>query len=271
MANWRASREMVGLLVRHRRLAWVLARREIADRYAGQLLGAFWAVGHPLLQVAVFLFVFAYVFQVRVGAPGSGPADYALYLLSGLVPWLAVQETLTRSTVSVTGQASLVKQVVFPTEVLPVKVALAAICTQVIFLVGLLAYRMFGGHAVPWTFALVPLLLAVEGLGLAGLALALGAVGVFFRDLKDFVQVFSAVGLYLMPVAYQPDMVPAPFQYLLWANPFSYLAWCFQDACYYGRLEHPLAWAVLPVLAVVAFAIGARVFRALKPMFGGAL
>jgi lipopolysaccharide transport system permease protein len=270
MANWQASREMVGLLIRHRRLTWVLARREIADRYAGQLLGAFWAVGHPLLQVAVFLFVFAYVFQVRVGAPG-GPTDYALYLLAGLIPWLGVQETLTRSTVSITGQASLVKQVVFPTEVLPVKVALAALCTQVIFLTGVLAYRVLGGHGVPWTFALVPLLLGLEGLGLAGLALALGAVGVFFRDLKDFVQVFAAIGMYLMPVAYQPDMVPEGVRPLLWANPFSYLAWCFQDACYHGRFEHPWAWAAMPALAVAAFAVGARVFRALKPMLGGAL
>jgi lipopolysaccharide transport system permease protein len=54
-------------------------------------------------------------------------------------------------------------------------------------------------------------------------------------------------------------------------NPFSYLTWCFQDACYHGRFEHPWAWAVLPVLAFTAFAVGARVFRTLKPMFGGAL
>lgn len=270
MASWQASRELVGLLVRHRHLAWVLARREIADRYAGQALGAFWAVGHPLLLVTVYLFVFAFVFQVRV-TPTGGPDDYGLYLLSGLIPWLAIQETLTRSTVSITSQASLVRQVVFPTEILPVKIVVAALCNQAVFLAALLVYRLVGGFGVPWTFALLPALILAEALALVGLGLLLGSVGVFFRDLKDFVQLFTTLGMYAVPVAYQPDMVPQPFRYLLWANPFSYLVWCFQDACYQGRIAHPEAWAVVGAGAVGSFATGARLFRALKPVFGGAL
>ena len=136
---------------------------------------------------------------------------------------------------------------------LPVKVVAAALCNQAVFLAAILAYRLIGGYGVPWTFALVPALLAAEAMALVGLGLLLGSVGVFFRDLKDFVQVFGAIGLYLVPVAYQPGMVPVAVRWLLWANPFSYVVWCFQDACYYGRIEHPWAWPVVGCLAVLSF------------------
>ena len=271
LANWRASRELVALLIRHRHLAWVLARREVADRYAGQFFGILWGFCHPLLQVAVFVFVFAVVFKVRLGSGDLGPDDYTVYLLAGLVPWLTVQESISRSTTSITSQSSLVKQVVFPTEVLPVKIVLAAMGTQIVFLAAVLIYRLAAGHGLPWTFALVPLLLIVEAIGLIGLAMILGSIGVFFRDLKDLVQVITLLGLYLVPVAYQPSMVPEAIRPFLWANPFSYLIWCFQDAIYYGSFEHPWAWPVLCFLSLFTFALGARLFQNLKPIFGGVL
>ena len=64
----------------------------------------------------------------------------------------------------------------------------------------------------------------------------------YFRDVKDFVQVFCIAGMYLMPVVYLPKMVPGVFRPLLNLNPFSYMVWCYQDACYFGRFEHPWAW-----------------------------
>lgn len=271
LANWRASRELVAFLIRHRHLAWVLARREITDRYAGQVLGIFWAFCHPLMLVAVYVFIFAVVFKVRLGIGDTGPDDYTSYLLAGLLPWLTVQESITRSSVSITSQATLVKQVVFPIEVLPVKVVLAAMGTQVVFLTALLAYRLIAGHNIPWTFLLVPALMVIESIGLIGIAMVLGSIGVFFRDLKDIVQAVSLLGLYLIPVAYQPQMVPEVIRPLLYANPFSYLIWCFQDACYYGSFEHPWAWPILCGLSLLAFAVGARLFRDLKPIFGGAI
>ena len=46
--SW-ALAELLGLLNRHRQLIWEMAKREITDRYAGQILGTIWAVGHPLV------------------------------------------------------------------------------------------------------------------------------------------------------------------------------------------------------------------------------
>jgi lipopolysaccharide transport system permease protein len=113
--------------------------------------------------------------------------------------------------------------------------------------------------------------LMLQTAAMTGIAMMLASLGVFVRDLKDVVQVLTLVGVYLVPVFYLPAMVPDTFRTLLYLNPFTYLIWCFQDVCYFGRIEHPIAWVVTPLLSVVFFAVGWRMFRRLKPLFGNAL
>ena len=77
-----AFRELGQGLARHRRLTWELAKREIADRYKGQVLGSVWAVGHPLILIGIYIFVFAVVFQTKISGTHGFQADYAAYLLA---------------------------------------------------------------------------------------------------------------------------------------------------------------------------------------------
>ncbi len=258
-------------LHKHRHLMLELTRREIADRYVGQILGSFWVIAHPLLVMGVYLFMFAFVFKVRVGGTPDMPLDYTVYLLSGVVPWLALAEVLNKAPVSVRSNSSLVKQVVFPVEILPTKTVLASavpLCTGLLVLTG---YVLFTYGSLPWTYLLLPVVIALHLMLMIGVSLILGSLGVFVRDLKDILQVITLVGVYLMPVLYLPAMVPALFRPLLYVNPFSYLIWCYQDVCYYGRIEHPIAWVITPVMAFAALSIGGRLFGRLKPMFGNAL
>jgi lipopolysaccharide transport system permease protein len=89
--------------------------------------------------------------------------------------------------------------------------------------------------------------------------------------LKDVIALYGNIGTYLIPVVYLPGWVPPIFKPLLYVNPFSYMTWMYQDVLYFGRIEHPVAWIVFPLFSVVVFALGYRVFRRLKPLFGGAL
>jgi len=259
------------LLVRQRRLIWAMAKREISDRYAGQMLGGVWAIAHPLLVMAVYLFVFGYVFRTRIGGTRELPLDYTTYLLAGLVPWLSIQEALNKAPVSVTSNASLVKQVVFPLEVLPIKGVLASLLPQVVSLTVLVIYVIVKFRALPATYLLLPLVALIQIGQMCGLSFFLSAIGVYLRDLKDIIQVVLLLSMYLLPIFYLPSMVPPMFRPLLYLNPFSYIVWCYQDVCYFGRIEHPWAWIVASALAVIFFAAGWSVFRRLKPMFGNVL
>jgi lipopolysaccharide transport system permease protein len=248
-----------------------MAVREVSDRYSGQVLGVVWAVGHPLLVMAVYLFVFNFVFRTRIGGTRELPLDYTVYLLSGVIPWITIQEALARTTVSVSSQATLVKQAVFPSEVLPLKSVLSSLLPQAVSTVVLVLYVVATHGGVPPTYALWPLLVVLQVIFTAGLGLLLAGVGVFMRDLKDLVQVFSLIGVYLLPVFYLPSMVPELFRPLLYLNPFSYVVWCYQDALYFGRIDHPEAWVVFAILAPATLYAGVRLFDRLKTLFANVL
>jgi lipopolysaccharide transport system permease protein len=270
-SNFQAFRELIWLLTRHRQLTAEMAKREIFERYTGQFFGAFWAIGHPLIMMLVYVFIFGFVFKVKIGGTADMPLDYTTYLLSGLIPWLAFQESMSKAATVITGNSNLVKQVVFPIEVLPVKGVLATLVTQFIFFTLLTLYVIISQHSLPWTYLLLPILILLQVFAMIGVSYIVSATGVYLRDTKDFVQVFSVVGIYLMPTFYLPEFVPTIFRPVLYINPFSYLIWCYQDALYFGRIAHPWAWAVFLVLSVGIFVVGYRFFRKFKVMFGNVL
>lgn len=269
--NASAFREILRLLTKHHDLTLEMARREISDRYVGQAFGMVWAVGHPLFMIGVYVFIFAFVFKTKVGGTLDMPLDYTTYILAGLVPWMAFQDSMSKSCSAVTANAGLVKQVVFPLEILPAKGVLASLVSALVSMLILLGYVLITQGGGFLTYLLLPLLIVLQILSMLGISYALAAVGAYFRDMKDFVQLFCIAGIYLMPVFYLPEMVPSLFKPLLYLNPFSYMIWCYQDVIYFGRFQHPVAWFVFPLMSILVFVIGYRLFRKLKNGFGNVL
>jgi len=270
-ANVDAARQAAVLLLGQRRLLLELARRDIADRYVGQAFGLLWAVGHPLFLMGLYVFIFAFVFRVKLTQSFDLPLDYTAYILSGLIPWLAFQESMNKGCTAITGNAAVVKQLVFASELLAIKGAIAALFTQCVTTTVLIVYVLATHGGLHASLLLVPPLMLLQFLAMTGIGLLLAAIGPFFRDIKDVVQLFGIVGMYLLPVFYLPAWVPDLFKPLVYANPFSHMIWCYQDALYFGRIEHPVSWAVFGLCALLVFALGFRAFRKLKTIFGNVL
>lgn len=269
-ANIAALRELVPLLRQYHELTWEMARRDILDRYTGQVLGGLWAVGNPLLLMAVYAFAFTFIFRGRLGTEGS-PEAYTVYLLAGLGPWIALQEALGRAPTAISGNAGLVKQIVFPGEILPLKIVLGAIPTLLVGLGVTIVLALVNHLARPAGWLLLPPVIVCHVLMTAGLSYMLAAVGVFVRDIKDVVSIVLAMGLFLHPILYAPGIAPRFLELAFFASPFSYLIWCYRDAVFYGEVTRVWAWMVMPLVSIVLFAIGYRVFRMLRPTFGNVL
>ena len=266
-----AFTELWALLRHHRELMLELARRDIADRYVGQFLGMFWAVAHPLFMMGIYVFIFAFVFKVKIGDSLDIPRDYTVYILSGLIPWMAFQECMSKSCSAISANSSLVKQVVFPVEVLPAKGVFAAFLTQLISTALLFLYTIITTKQIPLTYLLIPIIWGLQFLAMIGVSYMLSAIGAYFKDIKDFVQLFGVAGMYAMPIFYLPGWVPEIFKPVLYINPFSYLVWCYQDVFYFGSIAHPEAWVINIIGSFFIFIVGYRFFRKVKPGFGGAL
>jgi lipopolysaccharide transport system permease protein len=246
----------------HRSMVAELARREITDIHAGQAGGALWAIVHPLVMFVIYAVLFTMVFKVRIN--DRGPSDYLVYLFAGLAPWLMTQDVLSRATGIMFANSNIVKKVILPAEALVAKSLLASLKVQSILLVTVVIYSAMARESVAWTMTFLPLLYCLHVVMLWGLALFLAALAPYFRDLSEFVRVFLLANIYLIPVMYVPDMVPAGIRFVLAVNPFSHLIWCYQDLFYFGRIAHPASWGVLVIMSSATLLLGSYVFIRLR-------
>lgn len=258
--------------MKNRRLLLEMAKRDLSDRYAGQILGTVWSIIHPIAVISVFLFLFGVVFRVKAANVGvTFPADQAVYMLAGLIPWLVTAEVMSRSPGMVSGQAALVKQVVFPVEVLPIKMVIATLPTILIGITGLILYVALRFQTLPTSYLLLPFAIAILYIFLCGVSLMLSAAAIFFRDIKDIVQLYVLIGLYLAPIFYFMDWVPTKVRFILYLNPMTCFILMFHDVAYHGTLQSPLAWGAATGIALVSLVLGAWIFNHLKPQFGSYL
>jgi homopolymeric O-antigen transport system permease protein len=218
----------------------------------------------------LFVVVFAWILGIRFPNGGSG-IEYSVFIIAGYLPWMTLQDVSVKSCSAITSNANLVKQVVFPLEVLPLKTVLASLLPHGIGLVFLCVYTLIARGSVPITYVLLPLALVVEIIGLIGVAFFLAALTPYVRDIKEVVSLHAVAGLYILPIFYVPEALPDWVSVVLFLNPFSHLIWVFQDILSFGAITHAWSWGITLVGAVASFLLGYVVFRKVKVYFGNVL
>ncbi len=258
-------------LWRHRALAAVLVSRELKARYRGSVLGFFWSLLNPLLMLAVYTVVFAFIFPSR--SPSTSP--YALFLFTGLLPWNWLAGGLTDAASSLTTHGALLRKILFPAEVLPV-VAVAAQGVHFLLALPILAVGLvlgaLGVFGAPVPLGLpvaqaVPLVF-LEGVFIAGLGLFLAALTVHFRDVKDILSTALSLWFFATPVLYVlPDIRAERLRTVLSWNPAAPFFEAWRDAFFRAAWIAPERWGVLLALSLGAFLLGYALFDRLRDSF----
>lgn len=120
MQNFSASpREMFASLYRNRNLVLALVKREVVGRYRGSFMGLIWSFLNPVFMLAVYTFVFSFVFKARWSVGSDSKAEFALVLFSGLIVFNIFAECVNKAPGLIVSNVNYVKKVVFPLEVLP--------------------------------------------------------------------------------------------------------------------------------------------------------
>ena len=248
-----------------------MTRQDIVQPYVGQYLGTFWSFVNPLVIIVLYAVVFEFVFRFRTNLlDGFENSNYTQFLLSALVPWLGFVEVLTRSNGDITGNPNLVKRVIFPTVVLPVRTALSAYFKSMLGFVFLSIVLVVQSGSIPWSFVLFPVAALITLVYMIGAAWFLAALTPFFRDLANFMTIFVTAGIYVSPIIYPGDPPPVlgPFITL---NPFGYPLLMYRDIFHHQSLENPVAWVISATFAVVTFYVGYASFARLRPHFSTVL
>ena len=252
-------------LRRSKNLLWNLTLRELRSKYRRSLLGWAWSMLNPLSNMVIYWFVFGVVFGATAptGDP-SGIQVYALYLLTGILPWGFFALVTNLGLGSLLGNSGLVKKVYFAWETLvfaQVIFSFVQFCIEMTLLC--VALLIVGSPIAPWIpiAFLLMLLLAVYA---AGFALALSTLAVYFRDLRYLWTIIIQVMFFATPIIYTPDKiagkVPPILEFILHWNPMAVFVLSFRHLLYSGRAPELGHIAYLVAASIVAFVGGWTIF-----------
>ena len=246
-------------------LLWNLTLRELRTKYRRSVLGWTWSMLNPLATVAIYSFVFGHLFGAD--APeglSSGVQAFALYLLCALLPWNFLMLVTNTGMNSLVANAPLVRKVAFPREVLVFANSLHGV-VQFSIELGLLSLALvLAGSLFFLWIPIVMLQMVLLMMFASGLALALAAGNVYFRDLSYLWQIFSQVWFFATPIVYTPDLlverVPEWTQKVLDVNPMASFAEGFRRTMYDGVFPGWGNLAMCTVVSIVSLTIGWAIF-----------
>jgi lipopolysaccharide transport system permease protein len=251
------------LLIHHRRLLAASTLSEVRGRYAGTTLGLVWTVLYPALFLAVYGAVFILIFNIRVG--GSTATDSVLLIGAALIPFLGFSEALGQGVGSVLANRNLVKNTLFPIELIPVRSTLAGSLTMLVGL-GVLQIALWLRGLVHPSQALLPVIVSLQVLFTIGVIWPLSALNVVLRDLGHVVSILLLLLMIASPIAYTADMVPHTLLPLLYANPLYYLIVLYKGCLVQGTVPTQ-ALAIFATVAIGTFWLGFSVFMKFKQIF----
>jgi lipopolysaccharide transport system permease protein len=256
-------------LFRYRGLIQSLVARELKARYRGSVLGFFWSFVNPVMLLLVYSFVFSTIMPNTT----QGIQPYALFMFCGILPWTWFSASLSESTNSLISGGNLIKKVLFPAEVLPI---VSVLTNMVNFFLGLLILvpSLIYYHRLPFSFDLLwfPVAVAVQLIFTLALSLALAALTVHFRDIRDLLANVLTLWFFATPIIYswRQENVRA-YKRLFDLNPFTHLAISYQEILFFGQVGHWKWLLFIGGVSMVLFLAAYWLFDRLRDSFAEAV
>ena len=251
-----------------------LVVRDLRSRYSGSAFGFLWAFVHPLWQLVLLGTVFSVI--LRIPLTGERTSSFAAFLFSGLIPWMALQEGVTRGATVIIENGQLVKKMKFPSGVLVQAVVVSALVHSGIAFAVFAALQAFRGELSPPAIGWLLVGAGGQLLITTGLALAAAALQVYLRDVAQATGLVLSALFYLTPIVYTEhfatsrDVVPGLAAWLS-SSPFSTMVRLYRT---FLISSDPPGWAGIAILyatGVALLAVGVAIFRRLSPGFADEL
>ena len=250
-----------------RTLTMTMVKRDFVGRYKGSFLGAIWPLLNPLGHMLLYTFLFGIILQVRFGGGTTGTSNFALYMMAGFLPYIAMSEAISNATTKILEEPNLVKRVVFPLQILPFVVALSSFMSGAISLAIVVAFAAVQLHTVHSTVLLLPLVIIPHFLFTVGFCWFISALGVFVRDCRHFMALALSAWMYATPIVYPAERLPENLQWILWVNPVAGIVQDYRHLILEGRMPELIPYLSYSLVAVVMFAIGFYFFYKTKQSF----
>jgi ABC-type polysaccharide/polyol phosphate export permease len=262
---------MLGKIRRLCRLLPPLLLREIKESYASSAMGVFWTILQPLLFILLFWLVFSQIMQIRIHAE-TGDIPFIAFLLSGLLPWLALQEGIIKGASSIVDKRQIIKKVMFPVELFPISSALSSFIHHGIGMaIFLLVFFIWNGGVSLLQILIILILLLFQILLTIGLSLIFSSLTAYIRDIPQLLGLLVQALFYMSTILFPFTSVPEKLRSVISINPATSFAESFHNIILYGKFPDTGHLTYIISLTGVSLAGGIYLFSKLKRGFADVL
>lgn len=247
--------------LRYRDLVRALVSRDLKVRYRRSTLGFVWTMLQPLLMMLVLRTVFSKVFQEKVDNTTEVLNNFPVYALAGILFWNFFSQSIVASMNSLRGNAQLLQKLPVPKAVFPIATVLSGVLNLLFALVPLFLILLVTHHPLTPALFFLPVSILLAAVFTLGAGLLLSPLAVFFSDTVELIGVLLTLLFYLTPIFYPKSIVPLRMRWIVRFNPIRSILEVFRDPIYYGKVPPLSHLAVSLTITVLAFALGAYVFR----------
>lgn len=246
---------------------WLLSARDLKVRYSTSALGYLWSVLDPLVMSAIYWFVFTQVFQRDVGED-----PYIIFLISGLLPWVWFNSSVSDFTRAFKKDARLVRSTAIPRSIWVNRIVLSKGTEFLFSLPVLVIFVIVNMLTEPdparvahlgWGVLWLPAAIVLQAMLLVGLGLLVAPLCALYADLERTTGLILRALFYASPIIYSVSNLPAPFDVIGAFNPLAGIFTLYRMAFFPGQW-HALTVLISAVMSVLILALGVWVFRTLE-------
>lgn len=247
-------------------LFWGFLRQDLRERYAGTFAGALWSIITPVANMLVYVFVFSVILKLRVDIDEVGTDSFVIFLICGLVPWLAFADALARAPGILPAHANLIKKVSFPVEILTFVTVASSFILNGIALLVLMLYLLFHGY-MNMNWLLLPFIVLFHMLLTQGMVGLISIFGLFFRDLGNLLATLLQLWFYLTPIIYPLTMVPERYRGLATLNPIYPFIRLYREVLLGTQLTWWYLGLIIPI-SLIAYYLGNTLYTRSREAIG---
>ena len=247
-------------LYKYRELLKTNIKKDITGKYKKSFLGILWSFVSPLLQIAVYAFVFQVILKSEI-------PNYTVYLCCGLIPWQYFSSVIIRGAACIIDNGNIIKKVYFPREILPISVVTSEGVNFLISTIIIIGFAIFGGIGLSVNILWYFVILAIQYVVSVGCAFIVSSLSVYFRDLLHLLSIIIQLLFYATPIVYSTSAVPAELQWIVKINPMSYLIEAYRNIFYNKMPPDAKGLLICFAMGIVLCVIGYFTFRKLEKRF----
>ncbi|KUO18456.1 ABC transporter permease [Streptomyces dysideae] len=207
--------EYVRQLWARRHFITAFATAKLTAQYSQAKLGQLWQVMNPLLNAAVYYFIFGVLLGTKHGVP-----DYVPFLVTGVFVWTFTQSSIMAGTRAISGNLGLVRALHFPRAALPISFALQQLQQLLFSMAALVVILLCFGVPVAASWLLAVPVLVLQFTFNAGVAMIMARMGARTPDIAQLMPFVLRTWMYVSGVMWSLDRVLADHRDLpSWVGP----------------------------------------------------